>query len=89
MKKKYKPYVVVETSVYFTDGVAEELIYTFDSNDIAETVSILLNDAYNGAYEDGLNTSLNEKYNKLVDEITSLSMHNIQLKHQLNQGKDR
>lgn len=50
----------------------------------AETVSILLNDAYDGAYQDGLNASVKEKYKELIDKIISLSIQNSRLKNLLN-----
>lgn len=81
MENKFKPYVAVEKSIYFTDGVEEVIICTFGNDDIAKTVSALLNDAYNGAYQDGLNASLNDKYKELVDKIISLSIQNSRLKN--------
>lgn len=80
MEYKFKPFIAVDMSIYFTDGAEEVIVYTFDRDDIAETVSSLLNDAYNGAYQDGLSASLNERYKELVDNNISLSIQNSKLK---------
>jgi|GEM_PF-3812163 len=79
------PYIIIETSVYITDGANDALIYTFHNHETAEVVCKLLNDAYNGAYQDGYNASMNEKYSNLVEKVTSLKMQNYQLKKKLNQ----
>ncbi len=84
MGNKFKPYIIVDATIFFTDGVEEILIYTFDHVAIAETVSILLNDAYNTAYQDGLTASLNEQYKELIDKNISLSIQNSKLKNLLN-----
>jgi hypothetical protein len=79
VKDHLKPYYAVDKIIYFTDRVEEVLVYTFDRADTAKTMSELLNNAYNAAYQDGLNTSLNEHYKEILDKMLSLSIENSRL----------
>lgn len=77
---QYKPYYVVDKSIYFTDKTEEVIVHTFDQENIAGVISNLLNEAYNAAYQDGLSDSTNEQYKELIDQVKSLSIENLRLK---------
>ncbi|MNW60926.1 hypothetical protein D3C74_389520 [compost metagenome] len=83
MNSEFKPYYSVDKYVYFTDGAEEILIHEFDTRNRADLVSALLNDAYNHAYQDGLNASINASHSELVNKVMSLSVENKKLKKQL------
>ncbi|WP_145410818.1 hypothetical protein [Paenibacillus xylanexedens] len=83
MNSKFNPYFASDNYVYFTDGTEEIIIHEFDSHIGANMVSILLNEAYNHAYQDGLNASISTNYKELVNKILFLSIENRKLKDQL------
>lgn len=56
------------------------IVHTFDQENIAGAMSNLLNEAYNAAYQDGLNDSTKEQYKELVEQVKSLSIENLRLK---------
>lgn len=83
MNCELKPYITVDKNVYFTDGTEEIIVYEFDSYNQADVVSTLLNDAYNHAYHDGQNASINTNYKELIKMVISLSIENRKLKEKL------
>lgn len=86
MNSEFKPYFSIDKYVYFTDGTEEIIIHEFDSHIRADLVSALLNDAYNHAYQDGLNASISANCKELVNKVMSLSVENKKLKEQLKLG---
>jgi hypothetical protein len=89
MNSKLKLYTAVDKQILFSDGVEEVIVYVFENDYIAETVSILLNDAYSAAYQDGLNASLNEQYKELSNKVLTLSIQNLRLKTLLNIDEEK
>lgn len=84
-----KPYFAVNKTVYFTDRIEEVVIYTDEREDVAERISDLLNDTYIAAYQDGLNASLDEQYNELLNKVQSLFIENLRLKRQLDLNREQ
>ncbi|OMF88607.1 hypothetical protein BK146_24610 [Paenibacillus sp. FSL R7-0333] len=86
----FKPYIAIDKSVYFTDGVEEVNICTFEGNGLAQKVSSLLNNAYHAAYQDGLNAALSEQHKELLDKILALTIENDRNKKMMDlKGGDR
>ncbi|MGZ0041359.1 hypothetical protein [Paenibacillus ottowii] len=84
MERRYVPYFIVGMSIYFSDGVEEVFIYSFEREDMTKKVCNMLNGAYNKAYQDGLYVSLDENYKELIEHIKFLTFENLRLKRLLN-----